>query len=225
MFEEYEPFQEETFFEGIMRRGFAWHDGMCFFKIRAAAFWIKCSIPNSDNDVIIHIEKDIKRYVEEGVVSQVNPKSFGEFPCGEYSESALLTEKAIRELVAKKFIGLSLPELSSFVIFAAINGEAVHSISIPSVNLKNDNAGGAKDFVAAALKAYEHKFKGEPKPTSLAQLLGFAQGDDKPIGGYTIKVEGKGNNKRVYLGVGVGSVTYRAVAKAFKALMTNKVNQ
>ena len=78
-------------------------------------------------------------------------------------------------------------------------------------------SGKAKGFVEAALKAYGENFKG--KPENLLQLLNFAQGEGSPVDGYSITVEGKGNNKKVHFGVGNGSVTYRAVSKAFSELM------
>ncbi len=77
-----------------------------------------------------------------------------------------------------------------------------------------DRSGKAKDFVEVALVAYKKKFG--DNPIKLGQLLNFASGNDKPIAGYTITLDGKGNDRKVHLGEGNDPVSYKAVAAAYK---------
>ncbi len=99
-----------------------------------------------------------------------------------------------------------------------ITGQSINRFEKVMKITGQGTAGKAKDFVSAALKAFLNRY-GE-KPSTISQLLNFAQEDSNPVIGYIVTLKDKGNEKKVYFGDGNGSVTYRSVSRAFSDLVT-----
>ena len=218
MYEDDDVVEEKTFLEKIEKDGFSLVNGKYLFTIRGAAFWIQRGTPDSSGKLSKIIE-DIERHVKNRVVRQVSHESFGRLSFGVYDEVAFLTEEDIRILVEKEFPTTALCDLHSFAILFGLefgNSEE-EVISESYTSGKREVGGRAKDFVEVALQAYEKNFK--CKPVKLSQLLNFAKGEGSPVNGYSITVDGSSNDKKVHFGVGNGSVTYRAVSKAFSELI------